>query len=430
MKQLYRDIGLVQLVFWPTTYWSAPGGYARRASPVFFRLRRVLSFNSLIVLTALLVACGSTSAPTLVVPPACTPCRVITSSNIGTQSNELSGVAALTLDDAWAVGHYYDNNENLLQLIEHWDGVQWSIVSAPHNNPGESDLQSVAALIPTDVWAVGSSSPSSSSGSSIALIEHWNGAQWSSVSHPATVESELLGVTAIATADVWAVGDATTSRDLNQPLIEHWNGQQWSVIAGGTIGNNDGKLKAVTALAANNIWAVGSIVGPQTKYGQGLIEHWNGVQWSVSSSAPYGQQSYLTGVAAVSDSDVYAVGYYFDTSPRHNILPFLEHWNGSQWSVLTSPTLSDSYISQFNAVAVITANDIWIVGSLQSKADGITRTLLEQWNGRQWSVFSTSSHGSNSHLDAIAPIPGSSQLWGVGGTGSSPHDQTIIEHIG
>lgn len=382
-------------------------------------MRRVLLFGKLTVLLVLVVACGSAPAPAAVVPPVCPSCHVVASPNSGAQSNELSAVAAVTPGDAWAVGHYFDNNEHQHQLIEHWDGAQWSILSTPQNISGASDLQSVAALTPADVWVLGGSS-----------IEHWNGTQWSIVPNPGAVVYDLLGVAAVATNDIWAVGNAENNGGLNQPLIEHWNGQRWSIVTGAPIGNAVGRVEAISALAANNIWVAGSMKDPQTNYGRGLIEHWDGVQWSVSRAVPYGQQSYLTGIAAVSAADVYAVGYYYDTSPRHTILPLLEHWNGTQWSVLASPALSDSYISQFNAVAAMAANDIWVVGSVVSKADGITRTLLEQWNGRQWNVFSTPGSGSESHLDAIALVPGSSQFWCVGGAGSSPHDQTFIERIG
>jgi hypothetical protein len=41
-----------------------------------------------------------------------------------------------------------------------------------------------------------------------ALIEHWNGATWSVISHPddSLAESEIVGMAAIASNDVWAVG--------------------------------------------------------------------------------------------------------------------------------------------------------------------------------------------------------------------------------
>jgi S-layer homology domain len=59
----------------------------------------------------------------------------------------------------------------------------------------------------------------------------------------------------------------------------------------------------VTALSPSDIWAVGA-------NGQTLTEHWNGSSWSVvSSPSPGSSYNYLNGVTAISSSDVWAVGY-------------------------------------------------------------------------------------------------------------------------
>src|SRR5205823_12238319 len=94
----------------------------------------------------------------------------------------LVGVAAISTNNVWAVG-YYDNGYGLKTLIEHWDGMQWKLVSSP-NHPGSSgdSLNGVIAISTTDIWAVGSYT--SSSGNAQTLTEHWNGTQWSMVASP------------------------------------------------------------------------------------------------------------------------------------------------------------------------------------------------------------------------------------------------------
>src|SRR5207249_7511912 len=52
-------------------------------------------------------------------------------------------IRAISPTDIWAVGNF--------ALIEHWDGNQWSIVPSPNG----SYIRGVAALSSTDVWAVG-----------------------------------------------------------------------------------------------------------------------------------------------------------------------------------------------------------------------------------------------------------------------------------
>jgi hypothetical protein len=56
--------------------------------------------------------------------------------------------------------------------------------------------------------------------------------------------------------------------------VLHWNGTAWSAVAAPSPAF-DSSLRSVTALAPNNVWAVGQMnVGPT----QTLIEHWDGTR--------------------------------------------------------------------------------------------------------------------------------------------------------
>ena len=80
---------------------------------------------------------------------------------------------------------------------------------------------------------------------------------------------------------------------------------------GGTL--NDG-LTSVTAVSAHDVWAVGfdTTSGPSLT----LIEHWNGLQWSVVPSPnPSTSLNFLNGVAAdPSSGQTWAVGDFFNDS--------------------------------------------------------------------------------------------------------------------
>src|SRR5205807_217402 len=132
-------------------------------------------------------------------------------------------------------------------------------------------------------------------------------------------------------------------------------------------------LRAVAAVAANDVWAVG--VYDNHINALTLIEHWDGSTWSiVPSPNPGVGDTELYGVAAVAANDVWAVGYYVNgTSPY---LTLIEHWNGSSWSIVPSPSPGSS-VSELNAVAAVAANDIWAVGVYDG---GASSTLIEHWN--------------------------------------------------
>ncbi len=163
-------------------------------------------------------------------------------------------------------------------------------------------------------------------------------------------------------------------------------------------------FNGVTAIAPNDVWAVGNMVGYHTSK-ISLIEHWDGTQWSVVSHPAAGS---FGGVAAVSKSDVWAVGN------------LIEHWNGAQWSVVPSPNTSDTSTNPVNtllSVAVVGPTDVWAVGrNTSTDSSGITHvtTLTEQWDGTAWKVVpSPTPPSSNADtLIGVAAVP-SGTLWAI-----------------
>ncbi len=89
----------------------------------------------------------------------------------------------------------------------------------------------------------------------------------------------------------------------------------------------------MTIVSANDVWAVGYTSPPQTQ----LIEHWNGTQWSIINS-PKVTGGLFGGVAAISSNDVWVVGYKsFKTKLEKGQETLTEHWNGTTWSIVPSP---------------------------------------------------------------------------------------------
>src|SRR5207248_1456889 len=107
----------------------------------------------------------------------------------------------------------------------------WSTIASPNGGTRSNFLYSIAAVSASNVWAVGEYG--NGNGSS-TLVEHWNGKRWSVVASPnvnGATENTLAGVTAIAANNIWAVGSSTTADFVQRTLIEHWNGKRWSIVA-------------------------------------------------------------------------------------------------------------------------------------------------------------------------------------------------------
>jgi hypothetical protein len=77
----------------------------------------------------------------------------------------------------------------------------------------------------------------------------------------------------------------------------------------------------VVALSATNVWAVGGTTNDP--FFQTMTEHWNGTQWKVvPSPSPGSGGSYVGSVAAISAKDVWTVG----SSGWPGTETLTEHW--------------------------------------------------------------------------------------------------------
>jgi hypothetical protein len=354
--------------------------------------------------------------------------KLVDSPSLSANANTLHSVAVVSANDVWAVGW---------SVILHWNGANWSVV--PSVNPGNPpDFRGVAAVATNDVWAVGRVQDAASPYYNRALIEHWDGSSWSLVPSPpaSTTFSELLAVAAVSANDVWAVGDYSAPAPTYQrTLIEHWDGTAWSIIPSPNASDSSQNvLTGVAAVSSNDVWAVGYTL--QSNY-RTLIQHWDGSSWTIVPSpniGPYGNA--LTGVAARAANDVWAVG-----SANNSTSTLVLHWDGNTWSVVPSPNVSD-WTNSLKSISIVSANDIWAVGENTSTfytGDGDPHTsvvvLIEHWNGTAWSIVPGVNPGrvdpwdgtTYNQLNGVAAVS-ASEAWAVGVyVGSTASNRTLIE---
>jgi hypothetical protein len=323
-------------------------------------------------------------------------------------------MAVVSAHAIWAVGNVSDPVTRVrTTLIEFWNGTQWHIVSNPNPSPTYNNFYSVTAVSPNDVWAIGFSA--NAVGHAQTLIEHWDGKQWRIVPSPnvENADNELLSVAAASARDIWAVGFKFDSNGNQSALIEHWDGKQWRIVPSPGLNANEA-LSGVAALSAHDAWAVGT----STFNTQTLIEHWNGSRWSVVTSTDSGGE--LRGVAAASSNDVWAVGDA-PTGAGGASQALIEHWNGTRWQAVPSPQVTTPAL--LSAVAVVSARDVWVVGS-DGGENVFFQTLIEHWNGSGWSVVPSPSPGSfSTQLAGVAAVS-AREIWTVGYADGA----TLTEH--
>lgn len=279
----------------------------------------------------------------------------------------LLGTAAIAPNDIWAAG--FIGGTTSATLAEHFDGTNWSVVPTP--SIGNAQFASISAAASNDVWAVGSKGKSTSQ----PLIEHWNGASWTEIPSPHLAAGGFLnGVTAVSSNNAWAVGTAINS---SNSLVEHWDGKQWSIVSSSAFAGGGGGT-SISADSSNDVWAVG---GSTTL-------HFNGTSWSrVPAAGLVG----LTSVTALSPTDVWSAGIQ---RQRHGV-PVIEHWDGTSWSIVSSPNPNSNVTSILEGIAAISANDIWAVGNAAG-------WFSEHWDGTSWSIVNNRTAGELFGVTALS----------------------------
>lgn len=234
------------------------------------------------------------------------------------KTGELRRVAALTADDAYAIG---------IDGIYHWDGKRWS-----KTGPNGS-FWGISARAANDVWAVGGDNE----------VAHWDGHSWKLVSflpvaasHTTTSPGQvtttfgyLEAVLSRGPADVWIVGTGADQR----PVTAHWNGKVWSAYP---VQAQFTGLGSLTATASGVVWASGGVRGGS------VVAQWNGRRWVVRSHS-YG----LTDIASRGD-EVWTV-----------LDDHLARWSGSAWVAVETrhPNLAQ------NGLAIDRRDEIWVAGN-------------------------------------------------------------------
>ena len=221
---------------------------------------------------------------------------------------------------------------------------------------------------------------------------------------------EFFGISALTANDVWAVGqtDRGVGKVVHRPLIEHWNGTAWSVVTSPRP-MPDITFYGVKAISPDNVWAVGLRSQTQVSQEFPVIEHWNGTAWSVIASPSV--DGFLNGIAVASPDDIWAVGIAQKGTGALPAKTLAEHWNGHTWSVAATPS-PGKYGDTLSGVTVAGPDDVWLTGQT-----GINRfdtaPLSEHWNGHTWSVVKMPAENFDSGVGSVTSA-GPDDLWASG----------------
>jgi hypothetical protein len=352
--------------------------------------------------------------------------------NPGT-TNTLGGLAAFGPTTIWGVGTASSSSYTGCHgrtLTARWTGAAFAeVAEVPSPTPICASVNGVAGTSTSDIWAVGSTNSARD-----PHVRHWNGSKWTAgPGAPLQVPPSggrrlrttgLNAVAAIAPGNVWAVGKAEFQDFSRGALIEHWTGTAWQLVAGPKGGGE--VLNGVAALTSSNVWAVGLKSG--SAGAATLTLRWNGSAWTTVPSPNVNTNSTLRGVAATSATDLWAVGDSIgNASLGSTSRTLIERGNGTSWKTVPSPNIGAGN-NVLTGVAARSATDVWAVGYWDNLAGSIPirSTLWMHWNGTTWSIVPSPNVGSgdNTLLGVLAPA-GATDAWAYGGSANG----TLVQHF-
>ena len=345
-------------------------------------------------LAVLALGAGSASAAAAPATPGAAPPPLLAWRFIyrGNDKAVFDTVAAVSQRDAWVAG---DTNKGTTALVLHWNGVRWHSVSVPDARgfmpwySGESSAD--------DVWFVGyQNSPTGQTAR--ALL--WTASGWRSHSLPAGLQG-FLSLDVLRRNDVWLANSLSCAGSNPQPahrcsaLLWHWNGKSWRQYEL-PIG-----ISSLAGSSASNVWVAGYVPdgGPVNQLREHFYAYrWNGSAWHAASIPHPLSQGCVPGIDTTSPRDVW-LSTCGEQGRKTNLVL---HWTGHKW------------------------REIWGLGGETPIIDGTVGVWLDptfRWTSHGVGYAQLPVGNANMSFPDVIKVPGTTTLLAVGATWTNPTRQ-------
>jgi len=347
----------------------------------------------------------------------------------------LHGVSCSSATACTAVGDYTSTEEKEATLVERWNGTTWEVQTSP--NPAGatgSFLESVSCRSSTACTATGYKEEKG--GLHATLAERWNGSAWEVQTTPTSGNSDALGsVSCVSASECTAVGFVVSGNPAKTtPVVENWNGKTWTVVSSAKLPTEDERswFESVSCPAAKSCTAVGSYISSNLGM-QFLAEHWNGSTWSVQTTpelAAGDSEIHLDGVSCSATSACAAVGSYEKSRVREVLV---ERWNGTSWQVQQTPSpngKTEGAEGQLTQVSCASATSCVAIGADESSSGHPGLLLGEYWNGTSWALeLPTNRSGVEYNILGGVSCSAATKCTSVGCSRKPTSNETLAERL-
>lgn len=315
----------------------------------------------------------------------------------------LRDIEVLAPDDIWAVGdmrRVTGPNTELVPVAMHFDGSTWSVVPTPAPSMcagcATAWFEAVEAVAPDDVWAAGTqkiSTPQNPFLGQQIMLQHWDGSSWSVVANTPITQggtgAMVYDIEVLAADDIWFFGEWIAPQQT--ALALHWDGSNFQIVPTPYFSSAGHSITAASALAPDDIWAVGASGGGADPAAFSYILHWDGSSWSHVPGPVVGLMQTLHDVVALAPNDVWLCGEAWFSGA---IVAMFQHWDGSSWSNVSVP-------GGGSALFANGPNDIWSSGG-----------NLVHFDGTSWNVATGLECIPGASLSALDGVGG--EIWASG----------------
>jgi sugar lactone lactonase YvrE len=369
----------------------------------------------------------------------------------GARSSELLAVSCASGSSCAAVGRYVDAEGQPRPLAINWDGAAWTAVkvslgveaTASHLTGVDCPSTSGCVAIGSYVDSEGAVKPLGVKTSEKKPLE-WQGTTVPDLGEG--VVAQMSDVSCQNISSCIAVGAATES-EKTKPLTLSLNGSEWSDLKLGVptdLTANGYRLRAVSCVSATECEAVGSVTSSSHDADFAYTFTEEGGKWHVSEHAGGPSTGQLHGVSCVRTTSstapsCVAVGTESDPTGSGGMswmltdasgwvqVPFgvatdtvndvdcsspdactaigsgssewtIRHWDGSAWSVQSSPAVSGATNVVANGVSCPSATNCTVVGYSENSEKGLRVPLVAAWNGTSWSIVSVPTELSGERI--------------------------------
>jgi hypothetical protein len=245
----------------------------------------------------------------------------------------------------------------------------------PHPAPASSSWHIVKRVASgpnggfTAVTAVGQDGGWAFDGISKPTAWERNGSAWTQVPFPGQSNETVVAAAASSATNAWAFTD-----ELGKSRALRWNGQRWTVMRSFSLA-----IGGAVVLSPSDVWVFGQPYVPGADLG---AWHYNGRTWSQVASG-HG----LEGGSGLSASDIWA----FDGAD-------VAHWNGFTWSrTSVASLLPAKQLNGFNDPALTgiyeqSRHSVYAIANGNEQDQGGPLAILH-WNGSAWSKVAGRGYG-------------------------------------